>query len=103
MSQRDFLHTAEGMHTTHGSTPGVTNANAPLLYFENVPAFGTVNGIIKVTLTASRDIPLPDNNVASDQVVVAYLRMNAAAARALRSALDGALLLASPSPSEAPN
>lgn len=103
MSQRDLLHAAEGMHTTHGSAPGVTNAHAPILYFENAPAFGTINGIIKVTLTASRDIPLPDNNVASDQVVVAYLRMNVAAARALRAALDGALLLASPSPSEAPN
>ena len=103
MAQRDYLRHAEGMHTTHGTTPGVTNANAPLLYFENAPAFGTVNGIIKVTLTASRDIPLPEDNVASDQVVVAYLRMNEAAARALRAALDGALLLASPSPSDSPN
>ncbi|GAB0114845.1 hypothetical protein [Acidisoma sp. C75] len=103
MADKDHPPTVEPMHTRLGTAPGVSNANAPLLYFENVPAFGTVNGIIKVTLTASRDIPLPDNNVAADQVVIAYLRMNEVAARALRAALDGALLLASPTGSGAPN
>jgi hypothetical protein len=70
---------------------GLASAAAPFLYF------------IKVTLTATRDLPQANNKIASDHVVVAHLRMNMAAARALKAALEGAILLASPSPSDTPN
>ena len=93
----------ETIPSVQGSLSGLASAHAPFLYFENAPAFGTMNGILKVTLTATRDLPQANNKIASDHVVVAHLRMNLAAARALKAALDGAILLASPSPSETQN
>ena len=103
MSDKDLPVPIEAIPSHQGAVSGIASADAPFLYFENAPAFGTMNGIIKVTLTATRDMPLPHNKIASDHVVVAHLRMNMAAARALKSALEGALLLASPSPSETQN
>jgi hypothetical protein len=89
----------ESIPSVQGGLSGLASASAPFLYFENAPAFGTMNGIIKVTLTATRDLPQANNKIASDHVIVAHLRMNMAAARAL----EGAILLASPSPTETPN
>jgi hypothetical protein len=93
----------ESIPSVQGGLSGLASAQAPFLYFENAPAFGTMNGIIKVTLTATRDLPQANNKIASDHVIVAHLRMNMAAARALKAALEGAILLASPSPTETPN
>jgi hypothetical protein len=93
----------EAIPSVQGGLSGIASAAAPFVYFENAPAFGTMNGIIKVTLTATRDLPQANNKIASDHVVVAHLRMNMAAARALKAALEGAILLASPSPSDTPN
>jgi hypothetical protein len=93
----------ESIPSVQGGLSGLASANAPFLYFENAPAFGTMNGILKVTLTATRDLPLANNKIASDHVIVAHLRMNMAAARALKTALEGAILLASPSPTETQN
>jgi hypothetical protein len=103
MSDKELPVTVEAIPSVQGGLSGLGSASAPFLYFENAPAFGTMNGIIKVTLTATRDMPLANNKIASDHVVVAHLRMNMAAARALKSALDGAILLASPSPTDAQN
>jgi hypothetical protein len=74
----------------------IASAHAPFLYFENAPAFAHLNGIIRVTLEAARDIPLTAENVTYDRVIVAHLRMNIPAARSLMAALQGALLLATP-------
>jgi hypothetical protein len=74
----------------------IASAHAPFLYFENAPAFAHLNGIIRVTLEASRDIPRPPESVTNDRVIVAHLRMNITAARSLKAALEGALLLAAP-------
>ena len=103
MSEKELPTTIESIPSVQGGLSGLGSAAAPFLYFENAPAFGTMNGIIKVTLPATRDMPLANNKIASDHVVVAHLRMNMAAARALKAALDGAILLASPSPTETPN
>jgi hypothetical protein len=74
----------------------LASAHAPFLYFEGAPAFGHLNGIIRVTLEASRDIPMPPDSVGTDRVIVAHLRMNIPAALSLKAALEGALLLAAP-------
>ncbi|MBW4022754.1 MAG: hypothetical protein HIU92_06365 [Proteobacteria bacterium] len=103
MSEYEQPSPVETIPSLQGGLSGLGSADAPFLYFENAPAFGTMNGIIKVTLTATRDMPMANNKIASDHVIVAHLRMNLAAARTLRAALDGALLLASPSPSETAN
>ena len=81
-----------------GGTSAIASAHAPFLYFENAPAFGYANGILRVTLTAFRDLPLSPTAVGSDIAIVAHLRMNIPAAQALKAAIDGALLLASPTP-----
>jgi hypothetical protein len=74
----------------------IASAHAPFIYFEGAPAFGHMNGIIRVTLEAYKDTPIPPESVASDRVIVAHLRMNIPAALSLKAALEGALLLAKP-------
>ena len=73
------------------------SALAPIIYFEEVPTFGHMSGIIRVTLDAIRIYPdkMP-NTVKTDRVLVAHLRTNLIGARMLRDALDKALLMANP-------
>lgn len=94
--------TVEAIPSQAGSVSAIGSANAPFIYFENAPAFGHVNGIVRVTLEAARDMPV-GNTVAFDRVIVGHLRMNVQAARSLIAALQGALLLAEKGPSEAKN
>ena len=94
----------EVIPSTQGNVSAIASAHAPFLYFENAPAFGHVNGIIRVTLTAARDMPVNNEpGVMADNVVVAHLRMNINAALALKFAIEGALLLANPAPTETKN
>jgi hypothetical protein len=81
-----------------GEISAIASAHAPFLYFEDATAFGHHNGIIRITLEAARIIPAPGNPraVVTDRVVVAHLRMNVPAARSLKAAIEGALLLAAP-------
>jgi hypothetical protein len=73
------------------------SGNAPFIYFEGVPNFGHLNGIINLTLATSRHL-LKDGASATDFVVAAHLRCNMRAAMELRKAIDDALLLAAPPP-----
>ena len=66
---------------------------APCIFFEGAVTFGFANGIVNVTLAASRHL-MKDGTPVSDLVAVAHLRCNAVAALDLRNALDNALLLA---------
>ena len=84
----------EIMPSIEGGISALASAHAPFLYFENASAIGHLNGIIRVTLEASRDVPMPQDGVANDRVIVAHLRMNIPAAHSLKAALEGALLLA---------
>jgi len=93
----------ETIPSVQGGYSAVASAHAPFFYFDNAPAFGHLNGIIRITLEASRDMPSGDGLVSSDHVIVAHLRMNMAAALSLKGAIDGALLLASPPPTQAQN
>jgi hypothetical protein len=80
----------------HGIS-AIASAHAPFIYFEDAPAFGHRNGVIRITLTAGRDIPLPPAVEAGhDWVVVCHLRMSVFAALSLKSAIDRALLLGAP-------
>ena len=76
---------------------------APFLYFENASVSGHLNGVIRVTLEASRIMPGDQGRVFSDRVLVGHLRMNIPAAQSLRAALDRALLMASPAATETRN
>jgi hypothetical protein len=88
----------EAIPSREGGISGLASAHAPFLYFENAPTFGHLNGVIRVTLEAGRDLPSPETGgrVVADRVIVAHLRMNIPAARSLKAALEGALLLAAP-------
>jgi hypothetical protein len=87
-----------------GGVSALASAHAPFLYFEDAIAFNHLNGIIRLTLTASRDVPEPGSQGAgTDLVIVAHLRMNVPAALSLKAALEGALLLAQPAQSETRN
>ncbi len=77
-----------------GEVSAIASAHAPFLYFENAPTFANLNGIIRITLEAARDMPTPGGSgVTTDRVIVAHLRMNTQAAQALKAAIEGALLL----------
>lgn len=91
----------ENIPSVVGEVSAIASAHAPVLYFENAPAFGHINGIIRITLEVMRDMPMPGHTTAaSDRVVVAHLRMNVLAALSLKSAIEGALLIAAPAASD---
>ena len=73
----------------------VDGIHAPFIYFEEAPALGYINGLIRVTLSAP-DATLISGVVTAKQVVTAYLRTNVQGALALRDAINAALLLAQP-------
>jgi hypothetical protein len=68
-----------------------------VVYFEEAPSFSHMNGIIGVTLLVTANVPDQSNETVKRHAsIVAYLKCNIPAARALRNAIDGALLLAQP-------
>jgi len=108
--QQDFVIMADKSHKEAPvlrELPPVSeigSAHAPFLYFEDASAFGHINGIIRVTLEATRLYPEAGEHGAKiERVVVGHLRMNIPAARSLRAALDGALFLAAPAETESKN
>jgi hypothetical protein len=88
----------EVIPSTRGGISAIASAHAPFIYFESAPIFAFTNGVIRITLEASRDLPGPGGEVTTDRALVAHLRMNVPAALSLKAALEGALLLARPSP-----
>jgi hypothetical protein len=92
----------EVVPSTQGEVSAIASAHAPFFYFENATAFGHLNGIIRITLEATRDV-LRGTSVVNDRVMVAHLRMNVPAALSLKAAIDGALLIAMPSDAEKMN
>jgi hypothetical protein len=81
-----------------GDVSAIASAQAPFIFFDNAAVFGYYNGIVHVTLETGRHTPAADGGIATDRVIVAHLRMNLEAAKSLKSALDGALLMATPPP-----
>jgi hypothetical protein len=77
-------------------TPVSDTPHAPFIFYEGASTFGHTNGVINLTLSASRTCVGPDGAVKNDLVVVAYLRGNLQAALSLREAIDKALLLSAP-------
>jgi len=67
-----------------------------IIYFDSSPALSHMNGIIGITLVVTGNVPMSDSGVASVASVVAHLKCNVVAARALRDTIDSALLLAQP-------
>jgi len=72
--------------------PMLKNAgNAPLVYFDSVPAYGTWGGNVEVELAARMLMPKPDGSVMVDMACTSHLRCSPAAAIVLIDALTKAL------------
>ena len=88
----------------HTPISEIGSSTAPILYFENVPTFGNMGNVLRLTLTADRIYPsTPPGQIVTDQVIVAHLRASIPSAIALRDAINSALLLATPPESSAKN
>jgi hypothetical protein len=74
--------------------PVIDSPHAPFVFYEGAPALGVTNGIVNITLAATRTWICDNGSIMNDHVVVVYLRGNIEAASSLRKALDDALLLA---------
>jgi hypothetical protein len=68
----------------------------PVVYFDHAPTFSYLNGVIGITLTGTGNVPTETGGIEMVAAVVAHVKCNVPAARALRDALNGALLLAEP-------
>ena len=68
----------------------------PVVYFDHVPGLSHANGVIGITLPVTGNVPNETGGVMSVASVAAHLKCNIPAAKALRDALDRALLLARP-------
>jgi hypothetical protein len=94
----------EAIPSIAGGISAIASANAPVIYFEDAPFFGLLNGIGKVTIQVSRHAArAPDGGVLADYIFVAHLAGNVPAIRNLRAALDGILLMAEPKPESPAN
>jgi hypothetical protein len=64
---------------------------APFIYFDIVPAHGTMAGAVQIELASRVLIPHPGGTVEVNFVSIARLRCSPAAAANLRHAIDSAL------------
>ena len=78
------------------------SAHAAFLYFDEAATFGYLNGVVQVTLEANRLVSR-EEGVTVERIIVSHLRMSIPAARSLKAAIEGALLLAEPASSESRN
>jgi hypothetical protein len=89
----------EAIPSIRGGLSAIGSANAPFIYFENVPFYGLLNGVGQLTLDANRLYGADsDGKPIYDRVIVAHIRCNLPAIRSLRAAIDGILLMAEPKP-----
>ena len=68
-----------------------TGAAAPLVYFDIVGAYGTMNGSIEIELATRILVPKPDGSTEVKFISSSRLRCTQNAATNLRNALDSAL------------
>jgi alkylation response protein AidB-like acyl-CoA dehydrogenase len=68
-----------------------TGSAAPVVYFDIVGAYGTMNGAIEVEVATRILVPKPDGSTEVKFLSSGRLRCSAQAASNLRNALDAAL------------
>lgn len=77
---------------TSSASPLLKNAaTAPFVFFDNVPVYGSIGGIIEIELAARMLMPKPDGAIIADMSCAAHLRCNPMAAIMLIDALQKAL------------
>ena len=76
-----------------------TGAAVPLVYFDIVGAYGTMNGTVQIELATRILVPKPDGSTEVKFLSSGRLRCSATAATNLRNGLDAALkMLEQPQP-----
>jgi len=93
MTQKPASDIVEIVPSLENEISGIASANAPFIYFENVPFHGTIPGIGKLTLTTQRNICGRKGRVQADNVIVAHLAGNLLAIKALRDSCDAILAM----------
>ena len=66
-------------------------ATAPFIFFDNVPVYGALGGIIEIEIAARILMPKPDGAISADMSCTAHLRCNPMAAIMLIDALQKAI------------
>jgi hypothetical protein len=64
---------------------------APVVYFDLVPTYGTLGGVVQIELATRVLQPLQDGSVGTPTIETAHLRCNPIAAKFLKDALEAAL------------
>ncbi len=64
---------------------------APTVYFDFVPTYGVLSGIIQIELATRALQPLQDGSVGTPTIETGRLRCNPVAAKFLKDALEAAL------------
>ena len=64
---------------------------APIIYFDFVPTYGVLGGVVQIELAARTLQPLQDGNVGIPTIETGRLRCNPMAAKFLQDALEAAL------------
>lgn len=74
--------------------------NAPVVYFESLPTYAVISGVLSILLTIRVAVPndTAPTKVGSVQVAVGHLRCNIEAAVGLRDTIDRALAMTAPAP-----
>lgn len=83
----------ESLPSRQGEVSALASATAPFLYFEVARNYGFRDGVANITLEAHRHISVSDNQVLTDRVIVAHLRMSYSALQTLKAAINGIELL----------
>jgi hypothetical protein len=69
----------------------VSVPTAPIIYFDFVPTYGTIAGIVQIELAARALQPLQDGSVDTPTIETGRLRCNSTTAKFLNDALEAAL------------
>lgn len=81
-----------GKSASSAPAPLLKNAAAaPIVYFDNVPVFGTFAGNLEIELATRLLMPKADGSVMADMTCAAHLRCSEQAAISLVEALSKAL------------
>lgn len=69
-------------------------ATAPMIYFDNVPTFGAMNGVVELDLAARVLVPQDNGGPKNELACVGHLRCSILSVALLRDVIDQALAMA---------
>lgn len=76
--------------------PYIDRDRAPVIFFDQAPIGAYSKGIVALTVSAEVFVTSTEGPVVTEHAIVAHLKTSVAGAKALRTMLDKALLMAEP-------